>query len=118
MGSQARALRFEEKARRCAECHDSPHGDQFARRKDQGACESCHGLDAFVPATAFDHERDATFVLEGAHARVACAACHARERGEGNTTRIVYYPVSHRCESCHVTAVPPLVSTTSRETRP
>ena len=109
----ARPLRFDEKGKHCADCHASPHGDQFARRKDQGACESCHALEAFVPASRFDHDRDASFPLTGAHARAACAACHRAEPRTGKSPRVVYYPVSHRCESCHAgRAVPSLTSAT------
>ncbi len=97
-----RPLRFEEKARSCAGCHPSPHGEQFAGKRDRGECESCHGVDAFAPASRFDHNRDSAFRLEGAHARVACTACHRNERGKDGKTIVIYRPVPRRCESCHV----------------
>ena len=83
----------------CASCHETPHGTQFAERKDGGACESCHSTSAFVPANRFDHERDASFSLKGAHARVACARCHVAAAGATPVTK--YRPLSTRCESCH-----------------
>lgn len=83
----------------CASCHEGPHGTQFAQRKDGGACESCHSVNAFVPADRFDHERDASFSLKGAHARVACARCHPPVPGALPVTK--YRPLSNRCESCH-----------------
>jgi hypothetical protein len=63
---------------------------------------------AFAPASHFDHDRDAAFKLSGAHARVGCAACHRRERtgAPNGATRVVYRPLSAKCESCH-TARPP-----------
>lgn len=82
----------------CASCHESPHGTQFAARKDGGACESCHSVNAFVPAERFDHERDASFSLKGAHVRVACARCHVPAPG---TTVTTYRSLSGKCESCH-----------------
>lgn len=85
--------------RSCATCHDNPHGDQFAARKDR-SCESCHGVDAFAPAKGFDHERDAAFPLRGAHAKVACLKCHER-KNVGGVVMTIYRPVSTRCESCH-----------------
>lgn len=87
----------------CRSCHeaDSPHGTQFASRQDGGACERCHGVAAFVPASRFDHERDTSFPLKGAHAAVACVACHKTETLVAGKTRVVYRPLSGACESCH-----------------
>jgi hypothetical protein len=85
--------------RSCATCHDNPHGTQFATRKDQ-SCESCHGVESFVPAPRFDHERQASFSLRGAHAKVACARCHERKQ-VGGIMMTVYRPLSGACESCH-----------------
>jgi hypothetical protein len=82
----------------CGSCHDSPHGRQFDARRDEGACEGCHTVTAFVPASAFDHERDAAFSLKGAHAKVACASCH---RAATPGAPILYRPLSPKCESCH-----------------
>lgn len=85
----------------CASCHESPHGTQFAQRKDGGECESCHSVNAFAPADRFDHERDASFSLKGSHARVACARCHVSAPASGAAPSTQYRPLSARCESCH-----------------
>ncbi len=73
----------------CASCHADPHKPSLGTQ-----CASCHSTDAkFAAATrTFDHAR-ARFPLAGAHAKVACAACHANRqyRGVAFTT----------CESCH-----------------
>jgi len=85
--------------RTCAGCHENPHATQFAHRKD-ASCETCHGVAAFTPAPGFDHDRDASFSLAGAHATVACAKCHVR--GEVNGVAMtIYRPLSGTCESCH-----------------
>ena len=89
------------RATACATCHETPHGAQFEHRKDKGACEGCHGVESFAPAT-FDHEKDASFSLKGAHAKVACAACHKPSTPGG---LVLYRPLSGKCESCHA-AVP------------
>lgn len=94
-------LLFSVKRRECADCHRSPHGTQFAKRRDKGACDACHGVERFRPATRFDHDRDTSFHLEGAHARVACARCHPSQRGAKGAVRVVYRGVSGRCEACH-----------------
>ena len=85
-------------SRTCATCHQNPHGEQFAEQKAR--CESCHGTEAFSPASRFDHERGTSFSLRGAHARVACASCHTTKDAKGVPTTI-YRPLSGKCESCH-----------------
>ncbi len=87
--------------RTCAECHDNVHGDQFASRKDKGACEACHGEDAFQPASKFDHDRDASFRLRGGHEGVPCNRCHPTDIKGGDPRRLIFRPVSGKCESCH-----------------
>jgi hypothetical protein len=94
-------LLFTTRAQGCAACHQSPHGDQFATRPGGDKCETCHGADAFAPASRFDHDRDTKFPLKGGHANVPCAKCHAEVAGPGNIRMIRYRPVSARCESCH-----------------
>jgi hypothetical protein len=66
---------------RCADCHADAHGGQLARRRDGGACASCHGLDGFLPTTfgVTDH-RKLEFALQGRHADVSCHACHGPDR--------------------------------------
>ncbi len=84
----------------CAGCHATPHGSQFAGRPGGDRCTACHATDRFVPASHFDHDRDAAFALKGAHATVPCARCHPSERA-GDSTRVRYAGVPTRCEACH-----------------
>ena len=85
----------------CEGCHENPHGTQFAARAAGGACEACHGTDVFRPATRFDHNRDATFSLKGAHENVPCDRCHTASTRLGGKPVVVYRPVSGKCEACH-----------------
>jgi hypothetical protein len=98
--SEKRSLSFAIAGRDCRDCHQSPHGNQFDRNKDGGACESCHDLERFKPASRFDHNRLKTFTLEGAHAKVACEKCHPSVK-TGGKRMTLYRPVSGRCEDCH-----------------
>jgi hypothetical protein len=98
------ALPFDKNRHDCVTCHDDPHGGQFATRKDRGACEACHGVEAWRPAARFVHDRDSRFKLEGAHARVACAACHATTKDNTGHRRVVYHGVPVACASCHAPA--------------
>ena len=95
------ALAFAAPAGGCAGCHTNPHGSQFAARGPRGTCETCHGVDAFRPATGFDHNRDAAFSLKGAHTGVACDRCHRTTRGADGKPSVIYRPVATACEACH-----------------
>ena len=96
-----RKLEFKQSRTASAECHKTPHGEQFAKRARGGECQSCHGLEAFRPATRFNHDRDSAFALKGAHARVACDKCHPSHQGEDGKPQIIYNPIPRRCEECH-----------------
>jgi hypothetical protein len=86
----------------CASCHGTPHGDQFANRPDGGACQSCHDMSGWAPASRFVHDANGGFTLGAAHARVACARCHTQggATSRGSTGR-TWHGVSRSCESCH-----------------
>jgi hypothetical protein len=96
-----RSLSFIEEERRCRDCHESVHGDQFAARKDKSACDACHNEDVFRPASRFDHTKHARFVLDGAHINVKCDRCHPTGVLAGGRRQIVYRPLNSNCESCH-----------------
>ena len=103
-GSALTAMPFTAKHERCAACHADPHGTQFAARKDKGACEGCHDLESFVPASRFDHGHDASFPLTGGHAGLQCAQCHKQSAGAAKAA-IDYHGLSPKCESCHTQPV-------------
>jgi hypothetical protein len=84
----------------CRDCHTSPHGNQFDKRKDGGACESCHDVESFKPASRFDHAKMASFTLEGAHAKVACEKCHPVATSNGKRM-VIYRPLPSKCVDCH-----------------
>ena len=84
----------------CAGCHKDVHGGQLAIAGTT-ACERCHTVDGFKPASGFDHQRDATWKLDGAHIRVACAACHLATTTADGAALVRYKPVEKTCEGCH-----------------
>ena len=103
--SRLRPLHFDNPRRLCADCHANPHGDQFAHRRDKGACDGCHDDAAFAPAPKFDHNRDARYKLEGAHLKTPCASCHVPHRQADGHNAAIYRPLSSRCEGCHAGGV-------------
>jgi hypothetical protein len=85
----------------CVACHSNPHGTQFAAWDTKGGCAACHSVASFAPASAFNHETDASFSLKGAHEKVPCSQCHPRDPKGATPDARIYRPVSGKCESCH-----------------
>jgi hypothetical protein len=75
--------------RECSGCHAASdvHSGRFG-----ADCAGCHGSDRWVVA-AFDHEQRSKFALRGAHAKLACHACH--------TGVIEQQQMAKDCIGCH-----------------
>ena len=96
---------------RCSDCHTDAHGGQLANRPSGGACNSCHSVNGWTPAT-FGTAAHATLrlPLDGAHATIPCSACHAAKRlglrPLGNdltagSARVAIRPPETTCADCH-----------------
>ena len=96
---QSARLRFAGVPQACEGCHRDPHQGQFAGTGGPVACERCHTTDDLKPSK-FDHSRDAAYELDGAHARLACSACHRLETRNG-VTFVRYKPLPTTCRGCH-----------------
>lgn len=83
----------------CASCHEDIHAGQFAKG-GVTACDRCHEGAAFRPAPRFDHNRDASWPLDGRHVQVPCASCHRGELREGRNV-VRYKPLATSCAACH-----------------
>lgn len=98
----------------CTDCHADVHGGQPATRTANATCATCHDVQGFAPSrlTVAQH---ATYrlPLAGAHARVACVACHAATRpglpapalrtdGTIGTAGFAFAIGDTSCVSCHV----------------
>ena len=85
---------------RCADCHADPHGTQ-ASRDAQVPCERCHRESGWTGRDlVFDHARDTRFSLSGAHARLACIACHVPPAG-GRLASAKLAGLATTCAACH-----------------
>ena len=74
----------------CIACHKDEH-----RGQEGNDCAKCHDERAWKPAPGFSHAKT-EFLLKGAHQRVECIKCHAREEFQR------FHPVAHaRCTDCH-----------------
>ncbi len=82
----------------CADCHQNPHGDQFATQMAKGGCAECHAPAGWhVPK--IDHS---IWPLTGAHGTTPCDSCHHptdqdRKAGHGAS----YRGVTRVCSGCH-----------------
>jgi hypothetical protein len=79
----------------CAECHDNPHGQQFAKEMTQGGCVHCHST-ADWHQSKIDHS---SWPLVGVHARTKCAACHGEQKTGAESA--AYRGIPRDCEGCH-----------------
>ena len=80
--------KFREAATTCIACHKAadPHRGGLGEN-----CAGCHVEDGWKKTRVFDHGKT-RFALTGAHAKVACATCHAGER---------YKNLPRACADCH-----------------
>lgn len=87
-GCHTENVKFRKASSVCFECHKraDPHRGRLGE-----SCENCHSTVKWRDTKPFDHDKT-HFALEGAHAKVACAACHAGQ---------VYKDMATSCVSCH-----------------
>ncbi|MBP6312304.1 MAG: hypothetical protein WAR83_10745 [Flavobacteriales bacterium] len=79
----------------CLSCHDDFHQATMS-----GECVKCHNMDAFRPASRFDHD-ETDFKLTGKHVPVDCAKCHETITRQGKEFQ-KFADVPHAdCKSCH-----------------
>lgn len=86
--------------RACEGCHDDPHLGQFRLTAPVRACDFCHRTETFDIAK-LDHDALTGYPLDGKHASVECARCHAGTTLR-NGARAIRYRLGHRaCADCH-----------------
>lgn len=83
----------------CEGCHKDPHQGQLTRAGVASPCERCHTT-ADWKATRFDHAKDSTFALDGAHIKLGCVTCHKPETQAGQKV-VRYKPLRTACRDCH-----------------
>jgi len=110
----------------CAKCHDTPRyrdakrdcfgchaRDDVHKRRLGTACESCHNARSWK-SWDFNHDRTG-FVLDGAHRKASCYACHRApvdKRATLPTSCVSCHAAEDvhdgtygkQCEKCHVTS--------------
>ena len=104
LGTTLREANFKAAPHECKACHEDAHGGQFSKGKGISDCAKCHNNLKWRPSL-FDHEKDATFSLRGAHQQVPCAQCHKLLRNIEGTQILFYKPTPRECAACHASAL-------------
>jgi hypothetical protein len=84
---------------KCEACHADVHGRQF-EKNGVTACITCHDSKAWKPSR-FDHEKQSSFSLLGAHSKVSCESCHKLTRMVAGNAVLFYKPTPSKCAACH-----------------
>ena len=88
------SLDFSKAPTNCAQCHQDVHKAELG-----GDCARCHTTRSFVDQTNLKRMHELTrFPLRGAHAPLACEACHTS--AQPGQSQYVRRPTT--CISCHV----------------
>ncbi len=80
----------------CINCHDDWHQGTLSYND----CAACHNVDAFSPATLFDHD-DTSYPLKGKHQEVECIDCHIKETRNGQDFQVFAGVEADNCIDCH-----------------
>lgn len=91
---------FKAAPKECHGCHEDPHAGQFSVAGAIPECSSCHNVEHWKPSV-FDHDKRTEFALKGAHAKVACAACHKNVQMANGKPVLFYKPTPKSCAACH-----------------
>lgn len=91
------------RAGQCADCHADAHAGDLADRKDDGACESCHSEQGWMPASfgVERHNEETGFRLTGAHMFAFCAGCHDAGMAKKGQPALRFRVAARDCASCH-----------------
>jgi len=92
-------VNFSSASGKCSQCHKDVHGGQFVTA-DGGECSHCHDTGKWKPS-AFDHDKQSSFPLKGAHRNVQCDKCHKLTRVTDGKVTLFYKPTPKECVACH-----------------
>lgn len=104
VGNDETAYRlYDLKSELCIDCHQDVHFRQFVASDPIKNCQDCHGVDSWR-LVEFDHNRNTSYRLTGAHQKVQCMGCHSIQTIDGRES-VRYRPLETGCKVCHRIAV-------------
>jgi hypothetical protein len=83
---------YQDAAEACVDCHRADDGHEARLGSD---CARCHNPNAWT-AWRFDHARETSYPLAGAHAELRCESCHVQPARAGALA-----PLASACSTCH-----------------
>jgi hypothetical protein len=96
------------KVKGCITCHEDPHRGGFDKKglpahvDGKTGCARCHVETSFrVFPDGFDHGKWTGWVLDGAHEKASCAACHPPMRRPDSFGRTWGRAKGTKCAECH-----------------
>jgi len=96
-GAQLASAQFRNLKSGCADCHNDPHGHQFA-----ATCTSCHSPAGWKKdKLSFDHHKNTKFPLVAKHADVACEKCHLPRPPGPQLASAQFRNLKSECADCH-----------------
>jgi hypothetical protein len=90
------------KFKRCTDCHQDRHDNQFAGKPYENQCEQCHNLKGYSPSTfTIAQHKKTKFELTGGHLAVPCGDCHKLADKDQPKSQIPYRFQDLSCPTCH-----------------
>lgn len=84
--------------KKCSDCHDDYHENQFAGNGESPDCDKCHSVEGFEQHDfTIGRHNQTPFPLEGAHAATPCFSCHEK----ANKKKWQYENIGKECNDCH-----------------
>ena len=83
------------RGKKCADCHEDPHGGQFSTFGPPD-CKRCHASGDGFKELVFRHDLHSRFALGPQHERLACSACH-KPTSSGAGAIVRYRPLPMQC---------------------
>ncbi len=82
--------------KRCADCHDDYHNNQFVKNESKPDCINCHNNRSFKESNfSIEDHNKSKFQLQGAHLATPCFACHKKEE------KWSFRNIGEKCIDCH-----------------
>lgn len=91
---------FSHMGSKCVDCHKNIHADMIEEQyMPNENCTACHNVASWKKNLKFDHNATG-FKLDGAHAKLACGACHFAKNDKGIKVQ-KFAGLTADCASCH-----------------
>jgi hypothetical protein len=100
---QLKSRKFTGTTHICKDCHEYPHGEQFAAEVAKGDCTTCHSPVAETfHIRPWDHRERTGYDLVDAHAQATCNDCHVPSPETSGAFVRKFRKTEKECGTCHL----------------